>query len=54
MGNIGNMLAIKAFQAVASFFPLGQHGQHIWDLSQLLPLLPFAFLYGQHAQSLYL
>ena len=23
------MLAIKAFQAVASFFPLGQHGQQI-------------------------
>ena len=40
MGNIGNMLDMTVFQAVASFFPLGQH---IWDLSQLLPLLPFAF-----------
>lgn len=50
-GNIGNMLAMQGFQAVASFFSLGQQGQQI---SVACQLLPFAFSLGQHAQSLYL
>lgn len=48
------MLAMQGFQAVASFFSLGQQGQQMSVASRLLPLLPFAFSLGQHAQSLYL